>query len=1207
MSRAFAYVIHFGLGLVWLFALYELVREAGSGTAAAIWVVFAFVLWLVDAARMADAPDPWRITFLWWLGSFVAPFVALWRGYEAFAGAPEHGAEVEEDIETVSDHELRRRLSVAESTLAALTREVAELRRLLEGRAPATPEPAPRPAPAAERPPAPPREPLIPPPPPVPPAPRVPDAPPAPPVRPEPVVAAVARPAEHAEPEERETSFWDHDVTLADLVGPKAFAIAGGVVTLLGVVFFFVLAANRGWIGPELRVALGAAASIGVFAGGFWLRRRDPESYSSLAAVGAGLAGGYVTLAAATVLYGLLPSALALPFAAGLAAAGVTVAIAWSAQLVAALGLIGAIAAPALLALDEGISATGTAFVAIMFGAAVVVGVRQVWSELLLASAAAAVPQALWLALAADGLDWGAVVVCAVFAGLLLGAGVAYELRENLPYRISGVGYVLASATLAGICSRLLFDSGGDLGTALLVIALAYAAVAIGLFVRGGLVDLSSLVGALALTFGAVAGAELLSGQSLAIAWALQAAVLAWLARAIDEPRYQLGALAYLGLSLVHVLAIDAPLTDLFTARQHPGAGMPSVAALAAAQAVVAWFASPWESEPRVRRLAAVDGAVRGSQQAIRLAAGFAVALLGVYAASLGILEVAQLSASADAGEIRAAFEWGHVAVTTIAALIAFAAFLLANRFAAETVRAAVTVGLAIVLIKDVVFDIGTLQESRSGWSALVLGVVIFAVSVLALHLLPRESELNPVSWVGAVIAAGLGSYAALALLSGAWAGVDAEGAGLLAVALPYAVVGAFELRRLREFASLLLAIALIVAGVASTFLLAGAWLVLAWAIAAAALAGLTLVVGETRFLAGSHAYAVIALGYTLSLGDDAAWAALALGAGLFVTGVLVQHTSVISRAFDPIAVAEAIASALLGAYAVLTLLDGDTWAGWDARGVGVLGLAAPFLVAGAAELAARRDYAGVHLTLGLAAVGAAAALLLDGTWLVLAFAALATGLAGLTVVSRESRFLVASHVFAALAIGHVLAFEAPPTDLFVADRNPGNGAPAALLAALAILVAALVAGREDRYISTDERPLPAALRDSLSTIRELGLWITGALAVFSLSLTLLQLMQWISPASVDTDFQRGHVAVSASWAIIGLLLLYVGLRYELTRLRLAGIVLFGISLVKLFIYDLAFLSPITRAFSFLAVGVLMLLAGFFYQQLVRPRDTGPA
>ena len=47
-----------------------------------------------------------------------------------------------------------------------------------------------------------------------------------------------------------------------------------------------------------------------------------------------------------------------------------------------------------------------------------------------------------------------------------------------------------------------------------------------------------------------------------------------------------------------------------------------------------------------------------------------------------------------------------------------------------------------------------------------------------------------------------------------------------------------------------------------------------------------------------------------------------------------------------------------------------------------------------------------------------------------------------------------------------------------------------------------------------------------------------------------------------------------------------------------ARLALFGVSLAKLFIYDLSRLSSITRALSFLAVGGVLLLGGFFYQRL---------
>jgi uncharacterized membrane protein len=110
-------------------------------------------------------------------------------------------------------------------------------------------------------------------------------------------------------------------------------------------------------------------------------------------------------------------------------------------------------------------------------------------------------------------------------------------------------------------------------------------------------------------------------------------------------------------------------------------------------------------------------------------------------------------------------------------------------------------------------------------------------------------------------------------------------------------------------------------------------------------------------------------------------------------------------------------------------------------------------------------------------------------------------------------------------------------------------------------------------------------------------LWATGALALYATTLAILELFE-DAGGGLDAAFQRGHTAVSAVWGIVGLALLYVGLTRGVRALQLGGFALFGISLAKLFLYDLTFLSSVARAFSFLAVGGVLLLGGFFYQRL---------
>ena len=60
------------------------------------------------------------------------------------------------------------------------------------------------------------------------------------------------------------------EIDWSALFGAKALAWAGGAVTLLGIVFFFVLAVNRGWVGPVARVTLGALASVLLFSTGLY-------------------------------------------------------------------------------------------------------------------------------------------------------------------------------------------------------------------------------------------------------------------------------------------------------------------------------------------------------------------------------------------------------------------------------------------------------------------------------------------------------------------------------------------------------------------------------------------------------------------------------------------------------------------------------------------------------------------------------------------------------------------------------------------------------------------------------------------------------------------------------------------------------------------------------------------------------------------------
>jgi uncharacterized membrane protein len=586
-------------------------------------------------------------------------------------------------------------------------------------------------------------------------------------------------------------------------------------------------------------------------------------------------------------------------------------------------------------------------------------------------------------------------------------AGIAWSLRTEAPaLRRTSTGLIGAGVSLAVGSAFHLYAAAQSVGFALLVVAVVLSALAAALFRHRRGSDLSAFLGAGALTVGALSLGELLSGAPLAYSWAAEAAALAWLARRVREPRYQVWSLGYLGLALGHVLVIDAPPSGLFAAGGHPARGLLAVVAVAVAALVFAGRAYDWSTrlEPAAGLVARLAGFLRSfqdHQRALWLGSLWAAAALGLYSSALGIL---QLFVSSGAGS-----EWGHVAVDAVWALVALAVILLGLRRDSTQLLVGGYVWLGLTLALVVGFDLKHLAATPRDVAMIVVAAPFLTAGVA--HALRRglvELSGGPIAISLALSVAGVVQLASSDRL---------EGLGLLLLSGVYGGVSTRLFRKDRDLSTLLCGIALALAAAGSARVVGGTYLVLVWAAGAATLT----------------------------------WAASRLG---------------------------------------------------------------------------------------------------------------------------ERRLQVAALAYLVLALGHALVVEAPPTQLFTAQPDPASGVPALMLA----LAAIAVFGRYERRVAT--------------------WWTAGVVALYTLSLSILELVQKVSPGSVDANFQRGHSAVSACWGVTGLVLLYVGLTRR-PALRVAGFALFGISLAKLFLYDLPSLSSITRALSFLAVGALLLAAGFFYQRLL--------
>jgi hypothetical protein len=232
---------------------------------------------------------------------------------------------------------------------------------------------------------------------------------------------------------------------------------------------------------------------------------------------------------------------------------------------------------------------TGTAFAVFMFAAAAAVVVARPWNRLFTVSALATCPQVLILAVEHAGdAPTGPLAVGAACAAVLLAAGIGLQLRSEGGLEGYPASIVIAAGVLASLSAAILVAGSTAEGSALLGVAAVDAVLAGLFFPRPRYNDLSALLATIALAIGAVAVADLLSGSSLALAWAAEAAVLAWLATRIGDVRYQLGSLAYLLLAVGHALVIDTPLRHLFVERAHPAAGVAAPIAVSVAAAVFA-------------------------------------------------------------------------------------------------------------------------------------------------------------------------------------------------------------------------------------------------------------------------------------------------------------------------------------------------------------------------------------------------------------------------------------------------------------------------------------------------------------------------------------------------------------------------------------------------------------------------------------------
>ncbi|WP_328307228.1 DUF2339 domain-containing protein [Actinomycetospora sp. NBC_00405] len=515
----------------------------------------------------------------------------------------------------------------------------------------------------------------------------------------------------------------------------KLLAVTGAATTVLGVVLLLVLAAGRGWFGPEARVIGGAVLGLALVGIGVRVRRRaggadDPAPApavptAAVALAATGVATLFLTVAAAVALFGLLPLALGAPFALAVTAGGLVLADHWRHQGLALGVLIAAgLAAPLV------VGGPTPTLVALVLGAqvaAVLVARRRTWPAVATTAAVISTVAALGAAirLLAGAPDTHLATTVAVLAVLVAGGVSAILLGAS--------GRVTATAVLgAPVLPVLLVSIGlarvpGTLVAGGVAVALLLAVVALDRATAG-----TPEAGhrALALVAGAGATGALLVATVLAMGSGplslplLAEALVLGVAAAVTRRAGPLLAAAVLGaVGGLVALGLDAPmeLVASFPARPFvvtlPGGAVTAGAVGELAAALVVYL---------LLSAVALVGLValgRLGWLRDRGRAATAAGLLGVvalYGAAGAVVTTALL-----VSPTRDAFLVGHVLVTV--SWTAIALVLLARGLKDSLSRVLGGVLVIAAVVKLVTFDLTALDGLARVAAFLGAGLVLLA------------------------------------------------------------------------------------------------------------------------------------------------------------------------------------------------------------------------------------------------------------------------------------------------------------------------------------------------------------------------------------------------------------------------------------------------------------------------------------------------
>lgn len=97
-----------------------------------------------------------------------------------------------------------------------------------------------------------------------------------------------------------------------------------------------------------------------------------------------------------------------------------------------------------------------------------------------------------------------------------------------------------------------------------------------------------------------------------------------------------------------------------------------------------------------------------------------------------------------------------------------------------------------------------------------------------------------------------------------------------------------------------------------------------------------------------------------------------------------------------------------------------------------------------------------------------------------------------------------------------------------------------------------------------------------------------------------LEVWDYFGSSLVSSAYSQ-ELALSILWVAYALALMVLGVRLKSSSLRWQALILLGVAIVKVFFFDLSFLTRFYRIISFFVLGLVLLLVSFFYQKKSSP------